>query len=28
MLTKSAYRGTDVYGPSAELNGAIYQVLD
>jgi len=28
LLTQSAYRGTDVYGPSAELNGAIYQVLD
>lgn len=28
LLTKNAYRGTDVYGPSAELNGAIYQVLD
>ncbi|WP_234826506.1 Shedu immune nuclease family protein [Sinorhizobium meliloti] len=28
LLTKAAYRGTDVFPPSPELSGAVYQVLD
>nr|WP_206696258.1 Shedu immune nuclease family protein [Agrobacterium leguminum] len=28
LLTKTAYRGADVFPPSQELSGAVYQVLD
>ncbi|MBA9036216.1 Shedu immune nuclease family protein [Rhizobium leguminosarum] len=28
LLMKTAYRGTDVFPPSPELSGAVYQVLD